>query len=52
MEPKAATKVTLDQLDRKIINELQTDGRRPYTEIAKRLGVSEATVRKRVVCSP
>lgn len=48
MEEKAAPNVTLDQLDRKIINELQADGRRPYTEIAKRLGVSEATVRKRV----
>ena len=40
--------VALDTLDRKIIDELQQDGRRPYTDIARTLSVSEATVRKRV----
>ena len=40
--------VTLDGLDRKIINELQDDGRQAFTTIARRLKVSEATVRKRV----
>ena len=45
---QADAPISLDQLDRTIINELQEDGRRPYTEIGKRLGVSEATVRKRV----
>jgi Lrp/AsnC family transcriptional regulator for asnA, asnC and gidA len=38
----------LDTLDRDIINELQDDGRRPYSEIASKLKVSEGTVRKRV----
>jgi len=40
--------VTLDGLDRRIINELQDDGRQAFTTIARRLKVSEATVRKRV----
>ena len=39
---------TLDALDRKIIDALQQDGRRPYTTVARDLGVSEATIRKRV----
>lgn len=37
----------LDQLDNEILAHLQEDGRRPFTEIAKRLGVTEGTVRKR-----
>ncbi len=37
----------MDQLDRQILAKLQEDGRRPYTEIAKALGVTEGTVRKR-----
>jgi len=40
--------IALDDLDRKIIDDLQQDGRRPYTTIASNLGVSEAAVRKRV----
>jgi len=40
--------VVLDALDRKIIDALQQDGRRPYTVVARDLGVSEATIRKRV----
>jgi len=40
--------VSLDQIDRQIIRFLQRDGRTPYTEIAKQLGVSEGTVRNRV----
>lgn len=39
---------TLDLLDAKIIGVLQRDGRMPNTEIARRLGVAEATVRKRI----
>src|SRR5260370_12384394 len=31
-----------------IIRELQRDGRRPYTSIAKTIGLSEAAVRQRV----
>jgi Lrp/AsnC family transcriptional regulator, regulator for asnA, asnC and gidA len=38
----------LDQLDLNIIAHLQHDGRRPFTEIAADLGVSEGTVRNRL----
>jgi Lrp/AsnC family transcriptional regulator, regulator for asnA, asnC and gidA len=38
----------LDDLDRSIIAELQEDGRRPFREISRSLGVSEGTVRTRV----
>ncbi|MDX1523376.1 MAG: Lrp/AsnC family transcriptional regulator, partial [Anaerolineae bacterium] len=37
----------LDKLDCLILSQLQEDGRRPFTEIAKSLGVTEGTVRKR-----
>jgi Lrp/AsnC family transcriptional regulator for asnA, asnC and gidA len=37
-----------DETDRRIIRHLQEDGRRPYTTIAKDLGLSEAGVRQRV----
>jgi len=38
----------LDQLDLEIIAHLQRDGRKPLTEIANVLGVSEGTVRNRL----
>ncbi len=38
----------MDKTDRNIIQFLQLDGRMPYTEIAKGLDISEATVRYRV----
>ena len=38
----------LDKLNQKLIQELQNNGRRSYTELAKMLGVSEGTIRKRV----
>ena len=38
---------TVDELDRKIIEELQANGRESFRRIAVRLGVSEATVRAR-----
>lgn len=38
----------MDDLDYSILSLLQHDGRRPYTEIAQALGVSEGTVRNRV----
>lgn len=38
----------LDELDKRVIRILQDDGRRPNTEIAKELRVSETTVRKRI----
>lgn len=38
----------IDKLDRKLIEELQKDGRENYTELASKLGVTEGTIRKRV----
>ena len=38
----------LDDASMHIIRELQRDGRRPYTAIAKTVGLSEAAVRQRV----
>ena len=37
----------LSPLDKRIIEHLQADGRRPFTQIAHELGVSEAAVRAR-----
>jgi Lrp/AsnC family transcriptional regulator for asnA, asnC and gidA len=37
----------LSDLDKRIIEHLQEDGRRPFTQIANALGVSEAAVRAR-----
>ena len=41
-------KANIDQTDCRIIELLQTDGRMPNTMIAKKLGISEATVRGRL----
>lgn len=38
----------MDDFDKKIIEMLYEDARRPFTEIADKLDVSEATIRKRV----
>jgi Lrp/AsnC family transcriptional regulator, regulator for asnA, asnC and gidA len=38
----------LDDVSMRIIRELQADGRRPFTTIAKTVGLSEAAVRLRV----
>ncbi len=38
----------MDKLNQKLIQELQNDGRQSYTHLAKMLGVSEGTIRKRV----
>ena len=38
----------VDEVDLRIIAELQSDGRRPYTQIAPKVGLSEAAVRQRV----
>jgi Lrp/AsnC family transcriptional regulator, regulator for asnA, asnC and gidA len=40
--------LSLDRLDFEILTQLQYDGRRSYTEIAKALGVSVGTVRNRI----
>ncbi|MGZ4625685.1 MAG: Lrp/AsnC family transcriptional regulator [Kineosporiaceae bacterium] len=40
--------VTLDDISKRIIEQLQSDGRRPYAAIGKAVGLSEAAVRQRV----
>lgn len=37
----------MDELDRQILQALQEDGRVPFTQIAKKAGVSETTIRSR-----
>jgi len=39
---------TLDDISKEIIEQLQHDGRKPYSEIAKAVGLSEAAVRQRM----
>ncbi len=41
-------KALIDEIDQRIIEALQQDGRRPFTKIAADLGISEASVRQRV----
>jgi len=41
------TSEDVSELDKRIIEHLQSDGRRPFTQIAAELGVSEAAVRAR-----
>jgi Lrp/AsnC family transcriptional regulator for asnA, asnC and gidA len=41
-------KIALDDVDKRNIKQLQQDGRRPYTQIAPAVGLSEAAVRQRV----
>src|SRR6266567_266389 len=38
----------LDEIDQRVIKILQVDGRKPNTEIARELRISETTVRKRI----
>lgn len=40
--------VDLDEVDRRIIRELQTDGRIPYSKLGPIVGLSQAAVRQRV----
>src|SRR5437667_7030957 len=42
------TKSSIDEIDQRIIEVLQMDGRRPFTKLAVELGISEASVRQRV----
>jgi Lrp/AsnC family transcriptional regulator, regulator for asnA, asnC and gidA len=44
----STSRLELDDLDKQIVQLLHKDGRMPYTEIAKRLGPAEATIRYRV----
>ena len=48
MNGRAEDGAGLDDVDRRIIAELQRDGRKPYTQIAPLVGLSEAAVRQRV----
>lgn len=41
-------KISIDEIDQRIIEALQLDGRRPFTKLAAELGISEASVRQRV----
>lgn len=40
--------ISIDAIDEQIIAALQQDGRRPYTQLAKTVGLSEAAIRQRV----
>jgi Lrp/AsnC family transcriptional regulator, regulator for asnA, asnC and gidA len=42
------SKNAIDEIDQRIIEALQLDGRRPFTKLAAELGISEASVRQRV----
>jgi Lrp/AsnC family transcriptional regulator for asnA, asnC and gidA len=44
---KAQDRAPLDDLDRRLMEVLQADGRRPFTEIATAFGVPESTIRAR-----
>lgn len=48
MEQQNHSKSAIDELDQRIIEALQQDGRKPFTKIAADLGISEASVRQRV----
>src|SRR6266704_37771 len=48
MEQHNNNKHPIDEIDQRIIEALQQDGRRPFTKIAADLGISEASVRQRV----
>src|SRR5438552_13830787 len=48
MEQHNNNKNVIDDIDQRIIEALQQDGRRPFTKIAADLGISEASVRQRV----
>ena len=48
--PSGRTGDEVSELDKRIIEHLQQDGRRPFTQIAAELGVSEAAVRARTNC--
>jgi Lrp/AsnC family transcriptional regulator for asnA, asnC and gidA len=45
-QPKGA--ITLDEVSKQIVEQLQQDGRRSYASIGKAVGLSEAAVRQRV----
>ena len=48
MTSRAGNGGVLDDVSKRIIEQLQEDGRRPYAAIGKAVGLSEAAVRQRV----
>ncbi|MGL5828649.1 MAG: Lrp/AsnC family transcriptional regulator [Angustibacter sp.] len=48
MNTRNGSALHLDDLSKRIIEQLQEDGRRPYASIGKAVGLSEAAVRQRV----
>jgi Lrp/AsnC family transcriptional regulator, regulator for asnA, asnC and gidA len=48
MNPPRRTALQVDETDRLIIEQLQGDGRMPYTKLGVQVGLSEAAVRQRV----
>ena len=48
MTTRARPLHVLDEVSKRIIEQLQEDGRRPYAAIGKAVGLSEAAVRQRV----
>ena len=48
MPRSSRAKPGLDKVDRAIIEQLQADGRAPYTKLSSAVGLSEAAVRQRV----
>jgi Lrp/AsnC family transcriptional regulator for asnA, asnC and gidA len=47
-EPNHRSSATLDRVSKKIIEQLQQDGRKSYAAIAQEVGLSEPAVRQRV----
>jgi Lrp/AsnC family transcriptional regulator, regulator for asnA, asnC and gidA len=45
---RSTTRTVLDEVSKRIIEQLQEDGRRSYAAIGKAVGLSEAAVRQRV----
>ncbi len=45
---RGAGAITLDEIDKAIIRELQVDGRMPYAKLGPAVGLSQAAVRQRV----
>ena len=48
MNPPRRSPLPVDETDRLIIEQLQGDGRMPYTKLGTQVGLSEAAVRQRV----
>lgn len=48
MNPPRRNSLQVDEIDRLIIEQLQADGRMPYTKLGTQVGLSEAAVRQRV----